>query len=405
MIIQVTGAVLLGAIFVIVLMDIIPIFKTWLTRIHIGRYDDKDIWNKSITNTGVKWLNKTPKVRVTDNTRLVIIDMLKGNYTRNNIQHWQEASLILGLVEYLKLNDNKQTKHEIMHYINKKFDDTGQWIKKPKQVDGAILAYAIMKLNFIDSNKYKKAYDYIWELIEEHKGEDGTVGYRKSMKSYRYVDTIGFICPFLVSYGIRYNKKECIDLAVKQIKEYERNGMLKNRFIPGHAYKVENNLPLGLYGWGRGLGWFAIGLMDSWNELPQNNRYKPVLNESIKRYAKEIMQLQQQNGSWNWTVTRSESRADSSTTATLAWFLVNAARIEDIEKNCLQSKNKAINYLMTVTRRNGVVDFSQGDTKDIGVYSMMFNIMPFTQGLCMRTAYSHKSYGGIIIDENNKRTS
>ena len=68
--------------------------------------------------------------------------------------------------------------------------------------------------------------DATWEMIQEHIGEDGTIEYRKFMKGYRYVDTIGFICPFLVTYGIRYNKSECIDLAVKQIKEYETYGML-----------------------------------------------------------------------------------------------------------------------------------------------------------------------------------
>ena len=40
---------------------------------------------------------------------------------------------------------------------------------------------------------------------------------------------------------------------------------------------LKRKAPLGLYGWGRGLGWYAIGLIDTWNELPQNNKYKTVL--------------------------------------------------------------------------------------------------------------------------------
>lgn len=142
-------------------------------------------------------------------------------------------------------------------------------------------------------------------MIQEHIGEDGTIEYRKFMKGYRYVDTIGFICPFLVTYGIRYNKSECIDLAVKQIKEYETYGMLNLSHIPCHAYRLEDKVPLGLYGWGRGLGWFAIGLIDTWNELPENNSYKPVLEESVRKFAKATMKFQQQ-GNWNWTVTRNE---------------------------------------------------------------------------------------------------
>ena len=39
---------------------------------------------------------------------------------------------------------------------------------------------------------------------------------------------------------------------------------------------------------------------------------------------------------------------------------------------------------MSVTKKNGEVDFSQGDTKDIGVYSILFDILPFAQGFALR---------------------
>ncbi len=381
-------------IMLIILIDLIPIFRDWLGRIYIGRYDDKNIWNTSITNKSVKWLNKTPKIKVTDNTRFVALDMLKGNYSKNAIQHWQEASLILGLVECLKNKEDEEVIRSIEKYLDEKFDQDGQWKQKPENIDVSILAYAVMKIESIDINKFKNAFDFTWKMIKEHVGKDGTVGYRKSMCNYRYVDTIGFICPFLVSYGIKYKKNECIELAIKQITEFEQYGMLGKQYVPSHAYKLENKIPLGLYGWGRGLGWFAIGLIDTWNELPETNKYKPILEESVKKFAKVAMSFQQENGSWNWTVTREETRPDSSTTATLGWFILNAAKIEGISKECLYSVDKAINYLMKVTRRNGEVDFSQGDTKDIGVYSMLFNILPFTQGFCIR-----------IINLYNKRVA
>lgn len=369
---------------VILLFDIVPMLGHWLGRICIGRYNDKDEWNKLITDRGIKWLARTPKIRVTDNTRLVLIDILSGNYTRSAIQHWQEASLVLGLAEYLKHNNDKVVENAVAKFINSKIDMSGQWMDKPQYVDSALLAYSVMKLDFINMDKYKKAFDYIWELIKDHIGEDGTVEYRKSAKEYRYVDTIGLICPFLVLYGRRYNKNECIDLAVKQIKEFEKYGMLEKHYIPCHAYKLKDNLPMGLYGWGRGVAWFALGLIESWNELPEDSPYKPLLKDIIYKYSKAILGFQQKNGSWNWTVTRGECTPDSSATAALGWFMLNASRLDEISKECLNSTDKAVGYLMKVTRRNGAADFSQGDTKDIGVYSNLFSILPFTQGLCIR---------------------
>ncbi|MEH7419367.1 glycoside hydrolase family 88 protein [Neobacillus drentensis] len=369
---------------IVMFIDLVPIIKVWILRIRIGSYQDKLNWNKAIINKGTKWIKKTPKIQVTDNTRLIIIDILKGNYSNSAIQHWQEASLILGLSEYLNYNDDPKVKNELQGFLDRKFDSNGDWLKRPENVDGAILAYSIMKINFINIDKYKKALDSTWDLIKEHIGQDGTIEYRKSMKVYRYVDTIGFICPFLVSYGTRYRKEECIDLAVNQILFYEKHGMLEGINIPCHSYNIKNNVPLGLYGWGRGLGWYAIGLIDAWSELPNSHKYKLILENSIKRFAQAVFKFQQNNGSWNWTVTRAECRPDSSATSTLAWFLLNASTINSISDKCIESTKKAINYLMSVTRRNGSIDFSQGDTKDIGVYSSLFNILPFTQGFSIR---------------------
>ena len=371
--------ILIILIIVILLNDIIPIIKTWVSRIHIGRYDNKDIWKNAIAEKSIKWINNTPKIKVTDNTRLVIIDKLKGNYSKSAIQHWQHAALLLGLNE----DENNKANESINQYLNSHFDGNGQWKEKPEFVDCAILSYAVMKCDRTD--KYKPSLDYTYELIKELVGEDNTVKYRKSMPNYRYVDTVGFISPFLVKYGLKYNDEKAIELGIKQITEYYKYGFDSENNIPFHAYDVNNKYKLGLCGWGRGLGWFAIGLIDAWRELPNNNKYKNILEEIVIKYANTILKVQLDNGGFGWTVTRKETRIDSSTTATLAYFLICASEIKEITESCLEGYNKAIKYLMSVTKKNGEVDFSQGDTKDIGVYSMLFDILPFAQGFALRT--------------------
>ena len=109
-------------------------------------------------------------------------------------------------------------------------------------------------------------------MIKNSKGNDGTVYYRSTIPSIRFVDTIGFICPFLTLYGSRFNKPEYIDLAVFQIKDYVENAFLTTPFIPAHAFNYKTKVPLGIYGWGRGLGWFILGIVDMYNELPDNHK-------------------------------------------------------------------------------------------------------------------------------------
>lgn len=393
MIYSIIASCLLIAVIIVLAVDLVPIARTWTGRIHIGRYSSTEQWVASIARIGTKWLKRTPTIKVTDNTRFILLDMLKGNYARSAIQHWQEAALLLGMMEQFRhKGEDADARRQVDCFLASKFNDKGEWRDTPQHVDGAILAYAALTWLSVDHDKYRPAWDATWRMIQQHLGEDGTVMYRKAMKHYRYVDTIGFICPFLVVYGLRYNRPECIQLAVKQIQEYEKHGMLEEAFIPCHAYRITNHAPLGLYGWGRGLGWFAIGLIDAWRELPSGHEAKKVLERTVIRFARAAVGCQQERGQWNWTVTRPESRADSSATATLGWFLINAAEIEEVSDIASAAAEKAIHYLMTVTRRDGAIDFSQGDTKDIGVYSMLFDILPFAQGFSIRTAHVYLAF-------------
>jgi len=96
------------------------------------------------------------------------------------------------------------------------------------------------------------------------------------------------------------------------------------------------------------------------------------------------IQFQRDNGSWGWLISDDLSRSDSSTTATLAYFLSHAAAIEGVSERCQFAIEKATTYLMKVTRRDGSIDFSQGDTKAIGIHSQHFDVLPFTQGFALR---------------------
>lgn len=372
---------------IILLIDSIPQFNTWQSRIKIGRFQNDEEWKNKVSILSKKWLFKTPTIKLTDNSRLIIIDIVKGNYKRNAIQHWQEASLLLGLTqEYLKTN-SESTKVMIQTFIDSKFDENGSWKNMSTEIDGVILAYGLLNIPFLDHNKYKPAFDEIYKLILNLKGYEGTIAYKKHVKNFRYVDTIGFICPFLVSYGIKFKNEEAVDLAVKQITEFNTYALLNNTFIPCHTYNIESKLPVGLFGWARGLGWYAIGLIDSWMLLPEADERKKNLEKSVIQFAKMAIKFQEKNGAWHWLISNNTSQYDSSATATLAWFLINASSILEIKEESILAKEKAMIYLQKVTRRSGAVDFSQGDTKGIAIHSQEFDILPFTQGFVLRTIY------------------
>lgn len=369
-------------------VDLVPQFYTWQSRIKIGRWNSESLWAESVLKRSRKWLIKTPVIKLTDQNRLILLDIISGNYKRDAIQYWQQASLVLGISKAYEKTGDPNLKKQILNFVSSKLNEDGSWKNKIHDTDGVILGYAFLQISWLDHDKYKPAYDALWELLQELTGEDGTVSYKSYTKKSRYVDTIGFICPFLILYGQQFNVPEAVDLGINQIKEFRKFGMYPKMELPCHTYSVETKIPVGLFGWGRGLGWYAIGLIDSWKALDTSHPMKQEMTTWVEDFAAMAMTFQNSNGAWGWIVTQQGARLDSSTTATLAWFLKEASSIPTIKKESMDGCQNALKYLMKVTRRDGSVDFSQGDTKAIGVHSQDFDILPFTQGFVLRTVMS-----------------
>lgn len=361
----------------ILAIDFFPDFWIWQSRIKIGRYTNQKEWQKKILEKSLSWLNVMPKTKIKDENKLIVLDILKNKYTNKTLQSWQEASLLLGLNEAYQKNENPKIKYEILKYVNSKIDKQGNWIVEPKEVDTALLAFAISEIPFLD-REIKPALDFIYNLIVSKIGKDTTVMYRNTTHNYRYVDTIGFICPFLTKYGIEFQKEEAIDLAVFQIKNFEKYGMLENK-ISCHAYEVNTKNPLGIFGWGRGLAWFIIGTLETFKILPEKHIGKKYLQNLLQLIAETLIKVQRKDGSFAWNLLDEHSRSDSSATAVFTWFFK--------EMNLKNEAQKSLQYLQSVTQRSGAIDFSQGDTKTMGVYSQKFEILPFTQGFVLKTLY------------------
>lgn len=52
--------------------------KNKYCRFHIGRWQ-KDKWENAIEKKAIKWLRKTPTVKITDNSRYMLLDFFMGN--------------------------------------------------------------------------------------------------------------------------------------------------------------------------------------------------------------------------------------------------------------------------------------------------------------------------------------
>ena len=364
-----TIAVILLSVFALCVMaaalvDIVPAVRTWLSRIGIGSLA-QDQAQSRMRAVALRWLRKMPAVPVSDQTRFTLPARLRGTYKNRTLQSWQQGALLLGVQQAGQTAAVQAAQQSIL-------TPDGRWKQPVDRPDIALLAYALL-CGAEDTQKVRPAMDAVYSFLKEQAG-DGTVPYTPRAPALRFVDTVGMVCPFLSLYAQTYHVPQAAQIAVRQLEEYTRLGLHPATGLPAHAVRVPEGVPLGIYGWGRGCGWYALALSEmlrcSMDVLP-----------AAQRFAKSILPLQQPDGAWSRQL-YAETGVESTATAMLG-HLMAVLYTQTHEEVYLTSARKAAQFLYTATRKNGEVDWAQGDTKGIGFYSARFTSAPAAQGFAL----------------------
>lgn len=376
---------LLGALFFILkAYDYYLIKREMYSRKGIGDFKTKDQWKDSVRSVSCKWIVHMPKVQVSDNINFVLLEKLGKNYSKNELQSWQRAGLLLGMAQYCENNPKDADAAEVVSKALKDiFDDKFSWRIKPEYVDHALLAYSVMKTSNYNDNYYE-AMQEIVDILIDSTGIDGTIYYRRHIQNYRLVDTLGMICPFLIRFAYLYNMPDLVERAILQLEKYIENGIHPLSKIPAHAYHIMNKMPLGIYGWGRGVGWYALGIINSYEELHDSHPQKEVLKSRVEELGEALITYQRMDGGWGHSFIVDDNIYDSSVTVMAVYFLKKALELNILnDRRYMEAINRGLDKLKLSTRVDGTIDFSQGDTKGIGIYSTVFRELPFTQGLVL----------------------
>ncbi|MDD6276415.1 MAG: glycoside hydrolase family 88 protein [Clostridia bacterium] len=379
----ITTVVLLLILFIF-LYDFFPAFKNWLGRIKIGSLTDKKEWEHKTKLIVVEWLRKgAPKVPANENKRLKLIDDIKNANKRTQIDCWQDAALLKAATAI----GGKDMQENVSKFLSKYIDPSnGKWNSRPQEarIDFAMLAYEILCCPYVDNAAVKPAMDYTAERLKAMYESHGSIPYNEHSADIRFVDTVGMVCPFLIKYAKEYDSPEYIKIAINQIKEYSKLGVHNDLKLPAHCFNTDNGAPLGIFGWARGCAWWALGLADSLYtlmEIDGHNSDKVFLLKTTLEAVYSIQKYVKSDGTVQRMLTVN-SAEDSSAAAMLAYCFASVGKLID-DKSLLTSADKILGHLMTRTRRSGIIDFSQGDTRGIGFYSDSLCVMPAAQGFAV----------------------
>lgn len=374
--------VISAACVICVSVNVLRKYMNIFRRYHIGRWTEFSQWKAAVLLCARKWLNNPPVVPVDEHT-----DLLRKK-TSNALQSWQTAGLVLGL-----LNDSSQeTEAVIDTWESSCLNPDGTWKTAPNRVDFAMQGYALLKAT-ADPMAVKPAMDELIKVIEANICSDGMISYSGGKKTpVRFVDTLGMVCPFLALYAKAYNKPEYLELAVDQIEKYRSIGFYPGTQLVCHAVDSEKKVPLSIYGWGRGTGWYLLAMLDVFLET-DDICVRDKLQNWIEQAADEYCIYQEPDGGFR-SILQGGGQYDSSITAIMAYFysrcsvIFGNADYKEISEKCLGK-------LMQYTMRDGAIDQCQGDTHGIGLFSQLYDVMPFVQGITVRT---------IFFEGNNEQT-
>lgn len=355
-------------------------FLAWLGRIKIGQLSEAE-WLEKTKEVLRKWLKKgAPEVTVNDSRNTNFIKKINDYGKLTSVTYWQDASL-LKAANCFGEEMSEEVKSLISRYIH---PDDGEWKVVPKRMDSAMLCFEMLSGKFTDSERFRPAMDSVAEKLKNAADNHGTIPYNESIPEYRFVDTVGMICPFMIKYALTYSCDEYISLAMKQIREYREHGINEEIKIPFHSFKEESFEPLGVCGWGRGCAWWAIGLVDSLRTLLDSdghNREKAELLKLSIEFLDALKKYIHEDGTVD-RIVLCFSVQDSSACAMLAYCYAYMAELLDNDEYKKLAK-KMTEKIRTVTRRNGVIDFAQGDTHGIGFYSEKLCVVPAAQGFAI----------------------
>lgn len=349
--------------------------KRIIRRFYQGRFQSVKDWEKAIYKRNVKWLNNTPVVKASDIQKTFLMSIFTKKKEQESIQVWQSASIYLSLKEYVLVHQDEKCILEMEKFENNyknRFE-----IGEIKDSDYGMLAFSMLGIS--QSDDLSKS---MIKYITDNHASTGEVLYKKHVKNIAFVDTLGFVCPFLVKYGVFTKDLKYINKAIEQIEIYLKNGLESNSFLPFHAYVISSHVKRGICDWARGFGWLLIGILDSYLSIGHPSQYDVFFHKYLLKFADILINLQRADGGFTWQLL-SGYQTDSSATAVFGWYLACCSKVFSNE-NYLEHAKQCRSFLMTVTNSNGIIDYCQGDTISIGVYSRCFDYMPFAQGYALR---------------------
>lgn len=363
----------------ILVIDTIPflwlLFKRKFLRVKQKEQvmDYKDL-EKSLVRSAEKMI-KSEKVLMVWNdhrgfTEKAYDYIRNGSNYKFKTYNYPRAYLYYGLSEYYITNKDRKGLDMLKKCFDGLLNDKGVPIFSLDKVDQAPFGLvAITLYKIYKEEKYKLFYTNIYKYLLGIRDENKIIKYRQESNSQIQLnDLLGMIIPFLVEYYKITLDLNALEIAKAQLHYYIKYGVDKDTFIPAHGINMHSKIKTGSINWGRGIGWYLLGLA-SYHSITSEYMYE--LNgifESLNKLKTKDNLFSQFPGSNNIF--------DASTSTMFLYAF-------SFLKNSKMDKYEILKLFSPYIDKNGKITNTSGDTYGLNSYSQSFGYSELSQGVLL----------------------
>ncbi|MBD2715230.1 glycoside hydrolase family 88 protein [Microvirga sp. STR05] len=222
------------------------------------------------------------------------------------------------------------------------------------------------------AEKYQKAAQLLRKQLDgQPRTNAGGFWHKKIYTNQMWLDGLYMAEPFYAEYSQVFNQPAGFDDVAKQFALIEKNLVDPKTGLLYHGYDESReqqwaNKTTGQSPnfWDRGMGWYAMALVDVLDYFPQNHPQRPMLVKAAQRLAPVLAKYQDaKTGTWSLVVdqaSRKGNYAEASGSSMFVYFLQKGARMGYLDKKYADVARKGYDGLLKtfVAEESGALAFN-----------------------------------------------
>src|SRR5437764_3472201 len=200
--------------------------------------------------------------------------------------------------------------------------------------------------------KYRKAIETLRQQLRgQPRNADGGFWHKKRYPHQMWLDGLYMAAPFYAQYGKVFGQPAAFDDVINQFVLMEKHARDKKTGLLVHGYDdsreqkwADPQTGRSRTFWGRAMGWYAMGLIETLDYLPLDHPRRGELIAILQRLAAAVVKVQDPSGVW-WQVLDQPGRQgnylESSASSMFAFVLLKASRLGYIDKKYSENGRRA----------------------------------------------------------------